>query len=277
VDYNRVFLIAFTVGIIFSILPFVTAEESVTVSTDKDIYYEEDVIVVFGNISGAFGGLPVTIQLYHEETLIAVDQIEVALDGSYATDFKASGQFWKEDGTYIARAFYTPEKIAEKTFQFYEKRSDSASSVFPVDIPNAGSFNVGYSIIGGEVKDITLKHDRYSILIQLTADTNGDLVLKLPRESIDAKINDSEDDTFIVLISKSGTDDDDFVEIEFEELGQVGNDRTLRIQFEEDDKWIEVIGTYAIPEFGTIAVMILIIAVISIIIITKTKLPLKYN
>jgi predicted secreted protein with PEFG-CTERM motif len=226
VDYNRVFLIAFTVGIIFSILPFVTAEESVTVSTDKDIYYEEDVIVVFGNISGAFGGLPVTIQLYHEETLIAVDQIEVALDGSYATDFKASGKFWKEDG---------------------------------------------------EVKDITLKHDRYSILIQLTADTNGDLVLKLPRESIDAKINDSEDDTFIVLISKSGTDDDDFVEIEFEELGQVGNDRTLRIQFEEDDKWIEVIGTYAIPEFGTIAVMILIIAVISIIIITKTKLPLKYN
>ena len=101
--------------------------------------------------------------------------------------------------------------------------------------------------------------------------------MKLPRESIDAKINDSEDDTFIVLISKSGTDDDDFVEIEFEELGQVGNDRTLRIQFEEDDKWIEVIGTYAIPEFGTIAVMILIIAVISIIIITKTKLPLKYN
>ena len=96
-------MIAFTVGIIFSILPFVTAEESVTVSTDKDIYYEEDVIVVFGNISGAFGGLPVTIQLYHEETLIAVDQIEVALDGSYATDFKASGKFWKEDGTYIAR------------------------------------------------------------------------------------------------------------------------------------------------------------------------------
>ena len=115
--YNRILLIIVTVGITFSIFPFVVAEDPVTVSTSKDIYYEGDTIVVFGKVSGTFGGLPVTIQLYHGDSLIAVDQIEIALDGSFATDFMASGNFWKEDGNYIARAFYTPEKIAEKNFQ----------------------------------------------------------------------------------------------------------------------------------------------------------------
>ena len=97
--YDRIFLIVITIGITFSILPFVTAEDPVTVSTSKDIYYEGDTVIVFGKISGAFGGLPVIIELYHGDSLIAVDQIEIALDGSFATDFTASGQFWNEDGT----------------------------------------------------------------------------------------------------------------------------------------------------------------------------------
>ena len=274
--YNRIFLIIITIGITFSILPFVTAEDPVTISTSKDIYYEGDTIVVFGKIHGTFAGIPVTIQLYHEDNLIAVDQIKIALDGSFATDFTASGNFWKEDGTYIARAFYTPEKIAEKTFQFFEKRSDSISKLLPVDIPNAGSFDLGYSIIGGEVKDVILKQDRYSLLVELEANSNGNIVLKLPRESFDAKINDA-DEKFIILISKTGLDGEDFFEVEFEEI-EVGHDfRTLRIQFEEDDKWIEVIGTYVIPEFGTIVTIILLIAVTTTIIISKSKFSIKYN
>ena len=274
--YNRILLIVVTVGITFSVFPFVTAEDPITVSTSKDIYYDGDTIVVFGNVAGTFGGLPVTIQLYHEDSLIAVDQIKIALDGSFATDFMASGQFWNEDGTYIARAFYTSEKIAEKSFQFFKKPSGSIALIAPVDIPNAGSFDLGYSIIGGEVKDIKLNQDRYSIIVEISAGSNGNIVLKLPRESFDAKINDV-DEKFIILISKTGLDDLDFFEVEFEEI-EVGPDfRTLRIQFEEDDKWIEVVGTYVIPEFGTIVVMILLIAITTTIIISKSKFSIKYN
>jgi len=276
VHYNRILLIVVTVGITFSVFPFVTAEDPITVSTSKDIYYDGDTIVVFGNVAGTFGGLPVTIQLYHEDSLIAVDQIKIALDGSFATDFMASGQFWNEDGTYIARAFYTSEKIAEKSFQFFKKPSGSIALIAPVDIPNAGSFDLGYSIIGGEVKDIKLNQDRYSIIVEISAGSNGNIVLKLPRESFDAKINDV-DEKFIILISKTGLDDLDFFEVEFEEI-EVGPDfRTLRIQFEEDDKWIEVVGTYVIPEFGTIVVMILLIAITTTIIISKSKFSIKYN
>ena len=276
--YYRIIFIVIAVGITFGLTPSIAAvEDPISVSTSRDIYYEDDIIIVFGKVTAILNELPVTIQLYHEDSLIAVDQVEIALDGTFATDFRAKGNFWKEDGTYIVRAFYTPEKIAEKTFQFFKKLSGGTSSLFPVDIPNSGSFELGYSIIGGEVSDIILNQDNYSILTEINADSNGNLVLKLPRENIESKTNDGMDEIFIILISKTGLDSEDFVEVQFEEIETGPDFRTVRIQFEEDDRWIKVIGTYVIPEFGTIVTMILLIAVTTTIVMYKSKFSIKYN
>ena len=276
--YYRIIFIVIAVGITFGLTPTIAAvEDPISVSTSRDIYYEDDIIIVFGKVTSILNELPVTIQLYHEDSLIAVDQVEIALDGTFATDFRAKGNFWKEDGTYIVRAFYTPEKIAEKTFQFFKKLSGGTSSLFPVDIPNSGSFDLGYSIIGGEVRDIILNQDNYSILTEINADSNGNLVLKLPRENIESKTNDGMDEIFIILISKTGLDSEDFTEVQFEEIETGPDFRTVRIQFEEDDRWIKVIGTYVIPEFGTIVTMILLIAVTTTIVMYKSKFSIKYN
>ena len=276
--YYRIIFIVIAVGITFGLTPSIAAvEDPISVSTSRDIYYEDDIIIVFGKVTSILNELPVTIQLYHEDSLIAVDQVEIALDGTFATDFRAKGNFWKEDGTYIVRAFYTPEKIAEKTFQFFKKPSGGTSSLFPVDIPNSGSFDLGYSIIGGEVRDIILNQDNYSILTEINADSNGNLVLKLPRENIESKTNDGMDEIFIILISKTGLDSEDFVEVQFEEIETGPDFRTVRIQFEEDDRWIKIVGTYVIPEFGTIVTMILLIAVTTTIVMYKSKFSIKYN
>ena len=276
--YYRIIFIVIAVGITFGLTPTIAAvEDPISVSTSRDIYYENDIIIVFGKVTSILNELPVTIQLYHEDSLIAVDQVEIALDGTFATDFRAKGNFWKEDGTYIVRAFYTPEKIAEKTFQFFKKLSGGTSSLFPVDIPNSGSFDLGYSIIGGEVRDIILNQDNYSLLTEINADSNGNLVLKLPRENIESKTNDGMDEIFIILISKTGLDSEDFVEVQFEEIETGPDFRTVRIQFEEDDRWIKIVGTYVIPEFGTIVTMILLIAVTTTIVMYKSKFSIKYN
>ena len=276
--YYRIIFIVIAVGITFGLTPTIAAvEDPISVSTSRDIYYENDIIIVFGKVTSILNELPVTIQLYHEDSLIAVDQVEIALDGTFATDFRAKGNFWKEDGTYIVRAFYTPEKIAEKTFQFFKKLSGGTSSLFPVDIPNSGSFDLGYSIIGGEVRDIILNQDNYSLLIEFNAESNGNIVLKLPRENIESKTNDGVDEIFIILISKTGIDSEDFTEVQFEEIETGPDFRTVRIQFEEDDRWIKVIGTYVIPEFGTIVTMILLIAVTTTIVMYKSKFSIKYN
>ena len=277
--YYRIIFIVIAVGITFGLTPTIAAvEDPISVSTSKDIYHEGEIIVVFGKITAMVNELPVTIQLYHEDSLIAVDQVEIALDGTFATDFRAKGNFWKEDGTYIVRAFYTPEKIAEKTFQFFKKPSDRTSSLFPVDIPNSGSFDLGYSIIGGEVRDIILNQDNYSLLTEINADSNGNIVLKLPRENIEAKTSDGADEIFIVLISKTGLDSEDFSEVQIEEIETGIDFRTVRIQFEENDRWIEIIGTFVIPEFGPIVVLVLGISIIAIIAVTsKSRLSLMPN
>ena len=85
------------------------------------------------------------------------------------------------------------------------------------------------------------------------------------------------DEIFIILISKTGLDSEDFTEVQFEEIETGPDFRTVRIQFEEDDKWIEIIGTFVIPEFGTIVTMILLVAVTTTIIISKSKFSVKYN
>ena len=250
--------------------------ESISISTNNDIYYLEDYIVVFGGVDVVFEGLPVTIQIYYESSLIDVAQVQISKDGTFAATFNAVGKQWKDEGTYVVRSFYTPTILTETTFEFYSQVIDKSSAVFPVQIPNSGTFDVGYTIRGGEVKDVEMNLERYSILVQTSMDSNGNLVLKLPRESFDAK-NDGTDETFIVLISKGNISAENFAYAEYEEIATGSDYRTIRIQLEEDDKWVEVIGTYVIPEFGSIVIIILVVAVSSTIIISKSRLSVRYN
>ena len=288
---TRFFCIIFT--LIFAVsMTIHTAEaaEPLTLSTSTDIYYSGDYVVVFGHVETIFGDTPVIIRVHYNTNLIDVAQIEVAEDGTYAKSFYASGSQWENEGTYQISAKYSTE-FAEKTFEFFSEVVDKSSATFPVNIPNSGTFDVGYTIRGGEVESIIMHQgddyeERYSILIGTTMNSNGNLILKLPRESFDAQ-HDSEDVTFIVMISKDdGVDGVDlhhtatrlnYEQVEYEEIATRSDYRTIRIPLEKGDQWVEVIGTYIIPEFGSIAIIILVVAVSSAIIVSKSKFSIKYN
>ena len=252
------------------------AVEQISLSTSNDIYYGGDYVVVFGNVNTIFENMPITIQIYHESNLVDVAQVPVAQDGTFVKSFNAVGQQWDEEGTYMVRVQYTSTQIGETTFEFFSQVIDKSSAVFPVQIPNSGTFDVGYTIRGGDVTGIDMNLDRYSLLVETTMDTNGNLILKLPRESFDAK-NDGTDTTFIILISKQNNAAADFTQVEYEEIAVGPDYRTIRIPLEEGDKWIEVIGTYVIPEFGSVVIIILVVAVSSAIIISKSRFSVRYN
>jgi predicted secreted protein with PEFG-CTERM motif len=122
-----------------------------------------------------------------------------------------------------------------------------------------------------------MNQERYSVLVETTMSSNGNLILKLPRESFDAQKSNGEDNTFIILISKENNEPEDFVQVEYEEIATSSDYRTIRIPLEENDKWVEVIGTYVIPEFGSIVIIILVVSVSSAIIISKSKFSVRYN
>ena len=275
--YNsRVFCImltlTFAIGMVFN----AAEAEQISLSTSSDIYYSGDYIVIFGDVSTIFENMPITIQIYHESNLVDVAQVPVAQDGTFVKSFNAVGQQWNEEGTYVIRVQYTPTQIGETTFEFFSQMIDKSSAVFPVQIPNSGTFDVGYTIRGGEVTEIDMNVDRYSLLVETTVNTNGHLILKLPRESFDAE-SDGKDNTFIILISKENNEPNDFVQVEYEEIATSSDYRTIRIPLEDGDKWVEVVGTYVIPEFGSVVIIILVVAVSSAIIISKSRFSVRYN
>ena len=276
--YSKVFCIMLTlalaIGMVFNAA---AAVEQISLSTSSDIYYSGDYVVIFGNVNTIFENMPITIQIYHESNLVDVAQVPVAQDGTFVKSFKAVGQQWIAEGTYKIRVQYTSTQIAETTFEFFSQMIDKSSAVFPVQIPNSGTFDVGYTIRGGEVFSISMDQSHYSIGVILhDVNSNGNLILKLPTESFDAQ-SDGKDNTFIILISKENNEPEDFMQVEYEEIATSSDYRTIRIPLEEGDKWVEVIGTYVIPEFGSIVVIILVVAVSSAIIISKSRFSVRYN
>jgi predicted secreted protein with PEFG-CTERM motif len=125
---------------------------------------------------------------------------------------------------------------------------------------------VGYEITNGKLINVIPDIDAKSLLIDIEALDDGSITLTIPRSVLDATINDNEDDEFFVLV--------DGEEVDFEEI-ITSTDRTLTIEFLAGSEQIEIIGTFVIPEFGTIAAMILAVAIISIIAISaKSRLSI---
>ena len=264
--------------ITFSITPvFAQDSESITVNLNKETYTQGDTIVVFGQVKKMITGLPdISMQIYHSGNLVFVAQPQLANDGTYAESIFASGKLWETNGTYLVRVFYTEEIITETNFQFYNTaQTIDPSSILSVNIPNASEvFDVGYAITTGEVTDIQVDKDNYSLVVDFNVDAAGDLILSLPRESFDAKTTEGNDDTFIILITNTSGDT---FEIEYEEMQTNSESRTIKMSFVEGDYRIQIVGTYVIPEFGTIAIMILLVSIISVIILSKNKFPLIRN
>jgi predicted secreted protein with PEFG-CTERM motif len=184
----------------------------------------------------------------------------------------------KEEGTYTIKVQYGEESIIT-SFEFGGVSSsneleeldiiiDSTVTATTVTVQDSNDL-MYYEIINGKIINIIPDMDAKSLLIYIEAWDNGSITLTIPRSVLDATIN-GEDDEFFVLV--------DGEEVDFEEI-TTSTDRTLTIEFLAGSEQIEIIGTFVIPEFGTIAAMILAVAIISIIAISaksRLSIPSRY-
>jgi len=237
------------------------------VETSQNAYEEGETIVVSGNVTSIIVGEQVSITIFHEGTLVDIAQIQVAQDGKFATTFNTGGPLWQKDGTYIIRALYSKTTI-ETSFEFYSKQALlETTDIFEVDAGSFGTFDIDYTVRGATVKDMIVDSNIFALIVILETDDDGAITLKLPRESIDATKTDDQDDTFIILI--------DGIEVPYREISTNADSRTITIEFEEGDSDIEIIGTFVVPEFGNIVMIILVVGIISTILLsTKFRLPI---
>jgi len=250
----------------FFILP-AFSQEPLEVNLSEQVYFQGDIIVISGQVTPIIEG-DVTLQLIRlgesgEESIVEIAQIQVSQDGTFSKTIHATGKQWQIEGEYVVRAFYGVNSIADVYFDFF-KKDQEASLIFEIEKPDqSGTFDIEYLIRGGNVTDIIVDQEFFELIVLIEPKSDGAITLKLPRTAIDAKQSDGTDDIFIILI--------DGVEVPFTETQNDANTRTIIIEFEETDSDIEIIGTFVIPEFGTIASLVLAVSIISIIIISSKR------
>ena len=245
------------------------AETSIiSVQTDDGNYDEGDTILISGTVTTIIGDTPVTLQLFKEGNMVQVAQFAVAQDGNFSHTIIAEGPQWKNEGEYTVKVVYGEDNIAETSFTFITANElIQTSSNFEVNAGDSGTFDVRYSITGGIIDNIMIEPEILGLVVDITANDEGTLVLDLPRQFIDAEKQNGKDEEFIILIND--------VQTTYEESTTFSEIRTLSIDFEKDDSKIEIIGTHVIPEFGTIVMIILTIGIITSILLTKNQLQIK--
>ena len=242
-------------------------ESLITVKSDKAAYTEGETIVISGEVSTVIINEPLTLQIFHKGNVIEIAQFEEAQDGSFTHTIIAEGPLWTNDGEYTVRIHYGGD-ISEITFDFSTKKEKpETTNIFEVDAGSYGTFDVEYTIKGGEVERMVVDPEIFGLIVIINSADDGTISLDLPRDFIDAKTQDGKDDRYIVLI--------DGMEVVPQETKDADS-RILTIAFEEGDSDIEIIGTFVVPEFGTIMTLILLVGITSMIIITKNRMSIRF-
>lgn len=183
--------------------------------------------------------------------LVTVQQIMVAPNSDFDVKFNPDGPLWKKDGMYIITAQGGPQSTVFKTKVELTGGSSTTVKCNENEL-NAKGHCIPFSITGATIPNAFIDTKSKSIVISLSGSTGGTLNIK-PSTDIIKEIS-------MVLIDGQ----------EWDDVIINGNDVT--ISFYHGAKKIEVIGSYVIPEFGSIAVLILVIAIITGVVFSRKKL-----
>jgi len=245
----------------------------ISIETDSDAYDHSSIITVTGQIANVDPNyFAVALKAIAPNGNIAgIAQPEVSSDGSFTAIFNTSGHQWKNNGTYQITATY--QKI-DTTISIEIKDAigtgmiDTTAETATASIAETETMSA-YEFPEGQIAyDITCSNtspsfrgnsDDSTLEVYIDATGDGELTIALDEEII----KPFDDGSFFVLVNNE----------EIQDFVQEGN--KLIIPCNAETERIEIVGSWAIPEFGTIAVMILVVAIVSIIIVSaKTKLSL---
>jgi predicted secreted protein with PEFG-CTERM motif len=264
--------------------------ESIILNIDKTSYLDGEMISISGEIKNMIASNQISLIIQSPNgNLVALDQMTIGSDKQFSTEIKLGGKLMKQEGTYTIKVQYGEESITT-SFEFEGVTSlalnelgedmvkdiviedpiimDSVVTATTITVQDSTDL-ISYEIINAKLINVIPDMDAVSLLVYIEATDDGSITLTVPRSVLDATINNGDDEFFVLV---------DGEEVDFEEITTFV-DRTLTIEFLAGSEQIEIIGTFVIPEFGTIAAMILAVAIISIIAISaksRLSIPLRY-
>ena len=235
-------------------------EVPISVWTDKSLYDHESIILVYGYVENIRAGTPVTLRVISpSNNIVTIVSLSVDTYGNFNTSLSTAGNLWKYDGVYTIRVQYGNEAVSNKvlvelTGGILPKSTISEPTVRcgASELSATGSC-VPFSISGATATGAWFSSETNSLTVKISSFDDGTLTVDPSSNAIRG--------IFMILVDGQEWDDVDI------------NGNEVTVMFPAGTEEIEIIGTFAIPEFGTIAALILAVAIISIIAVSaKSKL-----
>jgi len=278
VKLRQFWLIVFSVLLLVPLLSsniFAADEDFVAVSTGKEAYAAGETISVIGQVSIKYGDQDVILQVVAPNgNMVTIAQVAVGVDNNFTTEiFTSIGGVWQQSGTYTIIAHYQNGVLQSETeFDYGGTVAAEVKASIPellevdefsetTNVIEIEDQSLSYELTGAQILEIIPDTDAKSLIIQIETFSDGELTITLPKEIID-----TDEEGFFVLVDGEPVNHEERDDVDY---------WTLTIPFLYGSEEIEIIGTFVIPEFGTIAIMILAMAIVSIIILSsKSKLNL---
>ena len=236
----------------------------ISIEVNGDTFDHESTIEVEGQVGNMRAGTPVTLIVTGSTGVVTIEQITPAADGSFSFSINTASPLMKYDGEYKIKATYGDANIndvAVVTLEGGLVKQESHSGheeghhTEAADLTDA----LNYNISGGMVESITSTNDDSLLITIHMAEDDGKITINLS-EDIITPFNDG---SFFVLVNGEESDDAE------------QNGTEVTIPFDSTTTDIEIVGTHVVPEFGTIAMIVLAVAIVSIIAVSaKSRLSI---
>ena len=285
---GKIWLLAFSASLL--LVPLLVGDDvsaqddANSISTDKESYAAGEIISVTGHLQTSTGTDVILQVISPIGNMVSIYQVTPDSEDNFSVDIATEiGGMWKESGTYIIKATHYYGNFQTEfdygltmSAQVKPSNTEAAEAAEPtegldfspmdessdnVSVIHLEDYNVYYKITGGKILKIIPDVENTSLIIEIETWGDGELMITLPKEVID-----TDEGSFFILV-----DGEETVYYSQDE----SDSRTLIIPFYNGSEIIEIIGTFVIPEFGTIAAIILAVAITSIIVLSaKTRLSI---
>ena len=234
-----------------------------TIESNGDTFDHNSTIEINGKVGNMRDGTPVTVIVTSATGVVTIEQITPSSDGSFSLSINTASPLMKYDGEYKIKATYGDAGINDVIVVTLEDGLVRGTSTAHEEEHHSEAADLtdslNYNVSGGMVESITATGDDSLLVTIHMAEDDGRITINLS-EDIITPFNDG---TFFVLVNGEESDDAE----------QNGNEVT--IPFDSTTTEIEIVGTHVVPEFGTIAMIVLAVAIVSIIAVSaKSRLSI---
>ena len=236
--------------------------------TDDTVFNHQSSILLEGYLRPQISPSPVTIVITNPiGNIVSIEQINPDPDGNFSMYINTASPLWSIDGDYIIKAQNGPERFFKTSVEIISLDLGQKSQCVLTDISvvadNGGVYCIPF-VATGETTGVqgTLDTKTKTLTLDLRGKGIESITIQLPRNILDSQSSDNNDTDFVVLFNG--------VQIDYEEGDSTADYRLLTISYSPDRKaQIEIIGTSVIPEFGALAILILVTTITVALILSK--------